>query len=128
MSIDIRETAPLALLKNHIKTWKCEDCSFRSWKIFIENKFGISNWSPLLNDRNLSINCSMRMRHICIEKFNVNCWNAIYSLWCYSPTKTVLFFVAVVVALPKVHLSRLWQQQQQWQQQQRNISSLLEWV
>ena len=73
MSIDIRETAPLALLKNHIKTWKCEDCSFRSWKIFIENKFGISNWSPLLNDRNLSINCSMHMRHICIEKFIVNC-------------------------------------------------------
>ena len=27
---------------------------------------GISNWGPLITDRNLSINCSICMRHICI--------------------------------------------------------------
>ena len=31
--IDIREVASLALFKNRIKTWKCEDCSHRSCKI-----------------------------------------------------------------------------------------------
>ena len=35
--IDIREAASLALLKNRIKTWKCEDCPFRSSTIFIQN-------------------------------------------------------------------------------------------
>ena len=35
--IDIREAASLALLKNRIKTWKCEDCPCRSSKIFIQN-------------------------------------------------------------------------------------------
>ena len=34
---DIREAASLALFKNRIKTWKCEDCPCRSCKIFIEN-------------------------------------------------------------------------------------------
>ena len=38
------------------------------------------------------------MRHICIYKCIVNHWNAVYSLWCYSHTWTVLFFVAAVVA------------------------------
>ena len=37
VSIDIREAASLALFKNHIKTWKCEDCTCRSCKIFIQN-------------------------------------------------------------------------------------------
>ena len=35
--IDIREAASLALFKNRIKTWKCEDCPCRSCKIFIQN-------------------------------------------------------------------------------------------
>ena len=34
--IDIREAASLVLLKNLIKTWKCEDCPCRSCKIFIQ--------------------------------------------------------------------------------------------
>ena len=33
--IDVREAASLTLFKNRIKTWKCEDCSCRSCKIFI---------------------------------------------------------------------------------------------
>ena len=39
MPIDIREAASLALFKNRIKAWKCEDCpcSCRSCKIFIQN-------------------------------------------------------------------------------------------
>ena len=35
--VDIREAASQALFKNHIKTWKCEDCPRRSRKIFIQN-------------------------------------------------------------------------------------------
>ena len=35
--IDIREAVSLALFKNRIKTWKCEDCPCRSCKIFIQN-------------------------------------------------------------------------------------------
>ena len=35
--IDIREATSLALFKNLIKTWKCEDCPCRSCKIFIQN-------------------------------------------------------------------------------------------
>ena len=35
--IDIREAASLTLFKNHIKTWKSEDCPYRSCKIFIQN-------------------------------------------------------------------------------------------
>ena len=35
--IDIREAASLALFKNRIKTWKCEDYPCRSCKIFIQN-------------------------------------------------------------------------------------------
>ena len=35
--IDICEAASLALFKNRIKTWKCEDCPCRSCKIFIQN-------------------------------------------------------------------------------------------
>ena len=34
--IDIREVAFLALFKNRIKTWKCEDCLSRSCKKFIQ--------------------------------------------------------------------------------------------
>ena len=34
---DIPEAASLALFKNRIKTWKCEDCPCRSCKIFIQN-------------------------------------------------------------------------------------------
>ena len=34
---DIREAASLALFKNGIKTWKCEDFPCRSCKIFIQN-------------------------------------------------------------------------------------------
>ena len=37
VSIDIREAASLSPFKNLIKTWKCEDCSCRSCKIFIQN-------------------------------------------------------------------------------------------
>ena len=35
--IDIREAASLALFKNSIKNWKCEDCPCRSCKIFYQN-------------------------------------------------------------------------------------------
>ena len=35
--IDICETASLALFKNRIKTWKCEESPCRSCKIFIQN-------------------------------------------------------------------------------------------
>ena len=63
--IDIREAASLALFKNLIKTWKCEDCTCRSRKILFK-MLGISNWGSLVTDRNLSINCSICMRHICI--------------------------------------------------------------
>ena len=45
--IDIREAASLALFKNPIKTWKCEDCPLKPCKIFIKMS-GISNWSPLV--------------------------------------------------------------------------------
>ena len=34
---DIREAASLPLFNNRIKTWKCEDCPYRSYKIFIQN-------------------------------------------------------------------------------------------
>ena len=34
---DIREAASLTFFKNLIKTWKCEDCPYRSCKIFIQN-------------------------------------------------------------------------------------------
>ena len=34
---DIREAAFLTLFKNRIKTWKCEDCLCRSYKLFIQN-------------------------------------------------------------------------------------------
>ena len=34
---DIREAASLSVFKNCIKTWKCEDCQYRSCKIFIQN-------------------------------------------------------------------------------------------
>ena len=34
---DIRQAASLALFNDHIKTWKCEDCPYRSCKIFIQN-------------------------------------------------------------------------------------------
>ena len=34
--IDIRQAASLALFKNIIKTWKCEDCPCRSCKLFIQ--------------------------------------------------------------------------------------------
>ena len=37
VSIDIREAASLAFLKNRIKAWKCEDYPCRSCKIFIQN-------------------------------------------------------------------------------------------
>ena len=37
VSTDICEAASLALFKNRIKTWKCEDCPCRSGKIFIQN-------------------------------------------------------------------------------------------
>ena len=37
VSIDIREAASLAIFKNRIKTWKCEDCPCRSCEIFIQN-------------------------------------------------------------------------------------------
>ena len=37
MPIDICEAPSLALFKNRIKTWKCEDCSCRSLKVFIQN-------------------------------------------------------------------------------------------
>ena len=33
--IDNRQAASLALFKNRIKTWKCEDCPYRYCKIFI---------------------------------------------------------------------------------------------
>ena len=32
-----REAASLALFKNCIKTWKCEDCPCRSCRIYIQN-------------------------------------------------------------------------------------------
>ena len=35
--INICEVASLAYFKNQIKSWKCEDCPCRSWKIFIQN-------------------------------------------------------------------------------------------
>ena len=35
--IDIREVAFLAIFKNRIKNWKCEDCPYRSCKKFIQN-------------------------------------------------------------------------------------------
>ena len=35
--IDIYEVVSLALFKNIIKTWKCEDFPCRSYKIFIQN-------------------------------------------------------------------------------------------
>ena len=35
--IDIHEAASRALLKNCIKTWRCEDCPCRSCKIFIQD-------------------------------------------------------------------------------------------
>ena len=35
--IDIHEVVSLALFKNIIKTWKCEDFPCRSYKIFIQN-------------------------------------------------------------------------------------------
>ena len=35
--IDIREVASLAIFKNCIKNWKCEDCPYRSCKKFIQN-------------------------------------------------------------------------------------------
>ena len=34
---DVCEAASLALFKNRIKTWKCEDCPCGSCKIFIQN-------------------------------------------------------------------------------------------
>ena len=36
VAIDMREIASLALLKNCIETWKCEDYGCRSCKIFIQ--------------------------------------------------------------------------------------------
>ena len=47
--IDIRLAASLALFKNRIKTWKCEDCPCRSCKIFTQTVGNIwlrsiSNW------------------------------------------------------------------------------------
>ena len=35
--IDIREVASLAIFKNRIKTWKCENCPCRSCKRFVQN-------------------------------------------------------------------------------------------
>ena len=35
--IDIHKAAFLALFKNCIKSWKCEDCPSRSCRIFIQN-------------------------------------------------------------------------------------------
>ena len=35
--LDIHEAASLALFKNCIKNWKCEDCPCRSCKLFIQN-------------------------------------------------------------------------------------------
>ena len=34
---DIHEAASLAFFKHCIKTWKCEDCPCRPWKILIQN-------------------------------------------------------------------------------------------
>ena len=34
---DIRKAAYLTLFKHRIKTWECEDCPFRSWKILVQN-------------------------------------------------------------------------------------------
>ena len=89
--IDISEAASLALFKNRIKTWKCEDCPCRSCKIFIQN-VGYIWLAPISN-------CSICLTHLCVYKCIVNHWNAVYSLWCYSHTRTVLFFVAAVVAV-----------------------------
>ena len=97
LPIENGEVASLALFKNCIKTWKCEDCPCRSCKIFIQNVGYI--WLGPITDRNISVNCSICMRHICIYKFIVNHWNAVYSLWYYSHTGTVLFFVVAVVVV-----------------------------
>ena len=35
--VDILEATSIALSKNRIKTWKCDDCPCRSCKIFIQN-------------------------------------------------------------------------------------------
>ena len=45
--IDIREAASRALFKNHIKTWKCEDCPCRSCK-YLFKMSGISDKDPLV--------------------------------------------------------------------------------
>ena len=55
---------------------------------------GISDKGPLVTDRNISIDSSKCKRE---NKCIVNHWNAIYSLWCYSHTWTVLFFAVVEI-------------------------------
>ena len=52
--ISVRERTSLILFKNLIKTWKWEDCPYRSCKIFIQNVGyvwlrRINNWSWFLS-------------------------------------------------------------------------------
>ena len=55
LPIDIHEATSLALFKNRIKTWKCEDFPCRSCKILIKMS-RISDNGPLVTNGNISIN------------------------------------------------------------------------